>query len=82
MMTDAGKAEVWKATYLPFGGVHQITGTASLDARLPGQWFKQQQFPILTGGRTAKRASLARLVVPYDREMLGNRPSLQLAPVV
>ena len=39
MMTDAGKAEVWKATYLPFGGVHQITGTASLDARLPGQWF-------------------------------------------
>jgi hypothetical protein len=40
MMTDAGKAEVCKATYLPFGGVHAITGTASLDARLPGQWFQ------------------------------------------
>ena len=34
MMTDASKAQVWAATYLPFGGVHSITGTATLDARL------------------------------------------------
>ena len=46
MMTDASKAQVWAATYLPFGGVHPLTGTASLDARLPGQWFQPEHFPI------------------------------------
>ena len=39
-MTDAAKATVWEATWLPHGGVHAITGTASLDARFPGQWFQ------------------------------------------
>jgi RHS repeat-associated protein len=39
-MTDAGKAVVWNAVWLPWGGVHAITGAASLDARLPGQWYQ------------------------------------------
>jgi RHS repeat-associated protein len=39
-MTDAAKAVVWTATWLPWGGVHAITGSASLDARLPGQWYQ------------------------------------------
>jgi RHS repeat-associated protein len=39
-MTDAAKAAVWDAVWLPWGGVHSITGTATLDARLPGQWFQ------------------------------------------
>jgi RHS repeat-associated protein len=30
---------VWRASYLPFGEVHEASGPASLDARFPGQWF-------------------------------------------
>jgi RHS repeat-associated protein len=40
MMTDDSKSVVWEATWLPFGGVDQITGSASLDLRFPGQWFQ------------------------------------------
>ncbi|WP_284164818.1 hypothetical protein [Frigidibacter sp. SD6-1] len=29
---------VWRASYLPFGGVHVTTG-APIDLRFPGQWF-------------------------------------------
>ena len=39
-MTDATKASVWDAVWLPWGGSHAITGTATLNARLPGQWFQ------------------------------------------
>lgn len=39
-MTDGSKAEVWRATFLPFGAVSFITGAASLDMRFPGQWFQ------------------------------------------
>ena len=39
-MTDAAKATVWDATWLPWGGAHAITGTATMNARLPGQWFQ------------------------------------------
>jgi RHS repeat-associated protein len=39
-MTNAAKAAVWDAIFLPWGGVHAITGTATLDARFPGQWFQ------------------------------------------
>jgi RHS repeat-associated protein len=39
-MTDDAKAVVWNATWLPWGGVHAITGAAALDARLPGQWYQ------------------------------------------
>ncbi|KSV75915.1 hypothetical protein N185_15835 [Sinorhizobium sp. GW3] len=40
MMTDASKAVVWRATYLPFGEVYSITGSLTLDQRFPGQWFQ------------------------------------------
>ncbi|WP_119392177.1 RHS repeat-associated core domain-containing protein [Taklimakanibacter lacteus] len=39
-MSDATKAMVWQAKWLPFGAPQSITGTASLDARFPGQWFQ------------------------------------------
>lgn len=38
-MMDAAKVFVWRATFLPFGDVHSITGSASNDNRFPGQWF-------------------------------------------
>ena len=41
-MTTAAKASVWDATWQPWGGVHSITGSASLDARFPGQWFQAE----------------------------------------
>ena len=37
MMTDGSKNIVWKATYLPFGGVYTITGSETLNHRFPGQ---------------------------------------------
>ena len=40
MMTDASKNQVWNAIYKPYGETYSITGTATLDARLPGQWFQ------------------------------------------
>ena len=40
LMTSATKAVVWKAVYKPFGEVFSITGSATLDARFPGQWFE------------------------------------------
>ena len=39
-MTNAAKAVVWNATWLPWGGVHAITGTGTLNARFPGQWYQ------------------------------------------
>src|SRR3984893_1354284 len=39
-MSDATKAIVWSAEWLPFGGAQSITGSASLDLRFPGQWFQ------------------------------------------
>ncbi|MGQ2906051.1 MAG: RHS repeat-associated core domain-containing protein [Neoaquamicrobium sediminum] len=40
MMTDNAKAVVWEASYLPFGAVDTLSGSASLDYRFPGQWFQ------------------------------------------
>jgi RHS repeat-associated protein len=39
-MTDAAKSTVWQATWKPFGEPQSITGSATLDARFPGQWFQ------------------------------------------
>ena len=39
-MTDAAKATVWDAVWLPWGGSHAITGAATMNARFPGQWFQ------------------------------------------
>jgi RHS repeat-associated protein len=38
-MTDGSQAVVWDATYNPFGEVHSITGSATLNLRFPGQYF-------------------------------------------
>jgi RHS repeat-associated protein len=38
-MTDGTQAVVWDAVYRPFGDVHTITGSASLNLRFPGQYF-------------------------------------------
>ncbi|MDZ4842635.1 MAG: RHS repeat-associated core domain-containing protein [Hyphomicrobium aestuarii] len=41
-MTSAAKATVWDAVWQPFGGLHSLTGTGTLSARLPGQWFQSE----------------------------------------
>ena len=39
-MTDSTKATVWQAIWKPFGEPYSLSGTQSLDARFPGQWFQ------------------------------------------
>jgi len=41
-MTNSAKATVWDAVWQPFGGLHSLTGTGTLTARLPGQWFQAE----------------------------------------
>jgi RHS repeat-associated protein len=41
-MTNAAKAVIWDAVWQPFGGLHSLSGTATLSARLPGQWFQTE----------------------------------------
>ncbi len=41
-MTDAAKASVWTAVWAPWGAPHSITGSATLNARFPGQWFQME----------------------------------------
>ncbi|MBL4786025.1 MAG: hypothetical protein JKY49_11425 [Cohaesibacteraceae bacterium] len=40
MMTDDNQAITWQATYLPFGEVQSVTGTAANDNRFPGQYYQ------------------------------------------
>jgi RHS repeat-associated protein len=39
-ITDAAKATVWQATWLPWVAPYQITGALTLDARFPGQCYQ------------------------------------------
>lgn len=39
--TDNTGAQVWEATYLPFGGIHTAAGN-NMDLRFPGQWFQSE----------------------------------------
>ncbi|MEQ1712333.1 MAG: RHS repeat-associated core domain-containing protein, partial [Hyphomicrobium sp.] len=39
-LTDAAKVTAWAVEWLPWGGVHTITGSETLNARFPGQWFQ------------------------------------------
>ncbi len=39
-MTDGTKAVVWNAVWTPWGSPQSITGSATLNARFPGQWFQ------------------------------------------
>ena len=41
-MTTAAKASVCDAIWQPWGGVHSVTGTATLNTRFPGQWFQTE----------------------------------------
>lgn len=42
MMTDESRNIVWQASYLPYGEVRTITGSATLNQRFPGQWFQME----------------------------------------
>jgi RHS repeat-associated protein len=42
LMTNATKVAMWTAVWQPWGGAHSITGTATLDTRLPGQWYQSE----------------------------------------
>ncbi len=70
-MTNSVKASVWDAVWLPWGGAHSITGTATMNARFPGQWFQ----PVTCD---PTRSCAAQQVTEQDRSGL----ALQLAPVV
>jgi hypothetical protein len=48
-MTSSTKASVWDAIWQPWGGVHSVSGTATLDARFPGQWFQTGEAGHLAG---------------------------------
>jgi RHS repeat-associated protein len=39
-MTDSSGAIVWNAVWQPWGGAHTLTGSETLNARFPGQWFQ------------------------------------------
>ncbi len=39
-LTDPAKVTAWAVEWLPWGGVHSITGSETLNARFPGQWFQ------------------------------------------
>jgi len=39
-MTNSAKAAVWTAVWQPWGAAQSITGSATLNARFPGQWFQ------------------------------------------
>ncbi len=41
-MTNAAKASVWTAVWAPWGAPYSITGSATLNARFPGQWFQME----------------------------------------
>ncbi len=41
-MTDASGAVVWNAVYSPFGGAYTLSGSETLNARFPGQWFQME----------------------------------------
>jgi RHS repeat-associated protein len=38
-MTNSAKAEVWTATWTPWGTAHEVSGTAIQNLRFPGQYF-------------------------------------------
>jgi RHS repeat-associated protein len=41
-MTNASKASVWDVDWAPWGAPYAITGSATLDARFPGQWYQME----------------------------------------
>ena len=41
-MTDGSGSVVWSALYSPFGGAYTLSGSETLNARFPGQWFQME----------------------------------------
>jgi len=39
-MTNSAGTVVWSALYSPFGGAYTLSGSETLNARFPGQWFQ------------------------------------------
>jgi len=52
MMTDTARAIVWRASYLPYGEVRTLTGSATLNQRFPGQCSRIMR---TTGGNISSR---------------------------
>ncbi len=62
-MTSSSQAVVWRAKYGPFGDLVEKSGSASLDARFPGQWF-QLESGLAWNWHRHYDASIGRYVQP------------------
>lgn len=62
-MTNPSKSVVWRAKYGPFGDLVGKSGSASLDARLPGPWF-QLESGLAWNWHRHYDASIGRYVQP------------------
>ena len=67
-MTDGSGATVWQAVWDPFGAATSVTGPASLDYRLPGQWF-QAETSLVYNWHRQYDASLGRYLQPDPQGM-------------
>ena len=82
-LTDSTKAAVWDVIYTPWGAPQTVTGTQTLDARFPGQWFQleaglhynwhRHYDPTL--GRYTQPDPLGFVDGPSVYEYAGSRPS-------
>ncbi|WP_281040658.1 RHS repeat-associated core domain-containing protein, partial [Mesorhizobium sp. M7A.F.Ca.US.006.04.2.1] len=88
MMTDQGRNVVWQASYLPFGEVRSISGTATLNQRFPGQWF-QMETGLAYNWHRHYDASIGRYLQPDPLGMpngpsrwayVGNSPLMKVDP--
>ncbi|MBZ9722297.1 RHS repeat-associated core domain-containing protein [Mesorhizobium sp. AD1-1] len=87
-MTDQGRNVVWQASYLPFGEVRSISGTATLNQRFPGQWF-QMETGLAYNWHRHYDASIGRYLQPDPLGMpngpsrwayVGNSPLMKVDP--
>jgi RHS repeat-associated protein len=62
-MTDATKSTVWQAVYEPYGRVLSVSGAATQNLGLPGQWF-QLETGLNDNWHRHYDASLARYTTP------------------
>ena len=87
-MTNAAKSSVWDAIYKPYGETYSITGTVSLDARLPGQWFQLEtglaynwhRHYDATTGRYVTPDPLGFMDGPSVYAYAGNSPQMDIDP--
>ncbi|MGE0056295.1 MAG: hypothetical protein AB7S74_19035 [Hyphomicrobium sp.] len=60
-MTDATGAVVWSALYSPFGGAYTLSGSETLNARFPGQWFQMEAGLHYIYGRLSRCKQILKL---------------------